>query len=71
MTRELGEKFEYPFSHLFMYDNTFHESHGFVAMTVIISVSLRSLIDRDKLEKIFPMVSTVHFYKRIYLINNK
>ena len=54
MLRFFTEKFDHPFSQIFIFGNMFPESHGFVAVLVTISdkfVSFDSL-DNDKLTRV-------------------
>ena len=34
MVLKFSEEFDHPFSHIFIFGNTFPESHGFVALSV-------------------------------------
>ena len=51
---KLSEKFDHPFSHVFIFGNMFPESHGFVAVPVTRPNNFVSLtkLDRDKLEHV-------------------
>ena len=54
MTLQFSEKFDHPFSHVFIYGKVLPESYGFVDMPVTRLNNLVSIhkFDRDKLEHI-------------------
>ena len=63
-TLRFVEKFDHQFSHVFLFGNIFHKSHGFVTACAghkFEQFRFPSLIiDPDKLEQNFCMVSTIH-----------
>ena len=54
MTLRFSEKYDHQFLHVFIFNNTFPESHGSLAVPVKISKKIVSLhkLDRDQLEHV-------------------